>query len=83
MKISLLQTLANESGALVEDAENLRELILNRKLQTRNKTRINSLDSPELSDLDELYSECRNKFLDRTMQDIRYLTNQTKSLKST
>ncbi|VDO04634.1 unnamed protein product [Rodentolepis nana] len=77
------QTLANESSALVEDAENLRELILNRKIQTRNKASLSSIDSPELSDLDELYSECRNKLLDRTMQDIRSLTDRTKALKST
>lgn len=83
MKIFLFQTLATESNALAKDAENLRDLILNWKLQTRNESSLSLLNSPELSDLNELYSECRNKFIDRIMQDVRSLTDQTNSLKST
>ncbi|VUZ45904.1 unnamed protein product [Hymenolepis diminuta] len=76
------QTLANESNVLSRDAENLRDLILNWKLQTRNESGPSLLNSPELSDLNELYSECRNKFIDRIMQDVRSLIDQTNSLKS-
>ncbi|KAM7539628.1 hypothetical protein Aperf_G00000028922 [Anoplocephala perfoliata] len=76
------QTLANESQTLAEDAEALRDVILNRKIQTRNTLHPISPNSPELFDLNELFFECRNKILDRSLQDARSLAEQTNTLKS-